>query len=349
VVKGAKPEQVGSITGTTCNYFEADICPEGVPRYLVSTLYYGGQDLEHLDCYRRLRDWYPELQGCGFRVAGCAYIDIGRATAAQQAIEGGFDGIFFIDHDIIFDPREVVGMMRAAESVQAPVIGLYGMRASGKRMIGAFHESVVRDAEQQHGRPVLCFQEGGLYRGKDGGLGFAAIPRKVLETVGRDMAMLDTGFSKVKALFALRSAMPDWPELFEALMAAGMLSGLDEQQQPITLEKFRERFGSIVEQLGHGWYAGEDMSFWRRVERAGIPIYVDTRPRLGHKGTYRYGLEDVQIVVPRAETLKLHLVEIDDPHDVEQQNKLYAAAAQFEGRDGKPLPGPVLHKTQAAE
>jgi hypothetical protein len=47
-----------------------------------------------------------------------------------------------------------------------------------------------------------------------------------------------------------------------------------------------------------GKYYGEDVSFCLRAQRAGVPIHMDTRIRVYHKGSYCYGLEDCGIVVP---------------------------------------------------
>lgn len=42
---------------------------------------------------------------------------------------------------------------------------------------------------------------------------------------------------------------------------------------------------------GHWW--GEDTSFCIRARRVGFPLYVDTRARVGHKGSYVFHIEDV--------------------------------------------------------
>ncbi len=291
-----------------CSYSDDQVSPVGTPNFLVATPYWGAIDAEHLDSVMALRRLYPDTIARHFQVRGCAYIDIARATAAQAALDGGYDGLFFVDHDVIFDPRELIGMMRAAEFAQTVVYGLYSMRRSGDRMIGAFHPDV---------KHASCFAGGGLYPGFDGGLGFAAIPRVVLEAVGAHMLPLKTGERRdgkaceVKPLFALRSAMQDWPELFERLATEGLLT-LDG-------EIGREEFARVIASMhAGGWYAGEDISFFSRVRRAGFAPLVDTRPRLAHHGAYRYGLEDVQLVVPRGETLELDLVRVeslDNPHD----------------------------------
>jgi hypothetical protein len=47
-----------------------------------------------------------------------------------------------------------------------------------------------------------------------------------------------------------------------------------------------------------GYYSGEDVSFCQRCHDAGIPVQLDTRVRVYHKGSYCYGLEDVGMEVP---------------------------------------------------
>lgn len=231
----------------------AEECARELPNYLVCTPYWGNMDLDHLDSMLALRRLYPGLQ-C-HRVSGCAYIDIARATLCRVVETGGYAGIMFIDHDIVFWPPDVPALIETAEAEQCVVSGVYCMRASGDRMIGCFDASV---------KQVIYGEGGGLYPAPYSGLGFTAIPRKVLEDVGRDLEVVKTGFSEVRPMFALR--------------------------------------------VGDGWYSGEDISFFHRVKQAGHRLLVDTRPRLFHKGSYLYGIENVQIVVPRARTLKIDLV-----------------------------------------
>ena len=47
----------------------------------------------------------------------------------------------------------------------------------------------------------------------------------------------------------------------------------------------------IEDELGP-WYLGEDYAFCERARRLGVPVLVDTRPRLYHAGRYAYGWED---------------------------------------------------------
>ena len=187
--------------------------------------------------------------------------------------------------------------MRQAERLETVAYALYSMRKTGERMIGAFADGT---------KEVQFFESGGLYPGKDGGLGFCAIPRRVLEAVGRDMQLLETGFSKVKPLFALKSACCDWPQLYEELIKRGLMSP-DMKGGGNT----RDAFKAIIEEQSGGWYSGEDIAFFQRVRAAGFSTWVDTRIRIAHKGAYKYMLEDVQVAVPRAENLHVKLIEID--------------------------------------
>jgi hypothetical protein len=294
----------------TGSYPDADILNQRLPNYLVCTPYYGGWDGEHIGCYEALKREYPALR-C-YRVMGCPYIDMARSVAAARCIEGGFDGLFFVDHDIIFDPQELVGMMRAAHREQAIVYALYCMRQSGRRTIGRL---------PTEGKRVFG-KGGGLELGVDGGLGFAAIPRAALETIGADMPVLETSWAKCKPLFALRAGIPDAGELFDALLKADLLLVQLGQWQ-----KYRARFLEVVGAAMGTEYVGEDGSFFARARHCDVPILCDTRPRIAHKGTYKYGLEDVQCVVPRARSLT---IDFQSPEDGRQPIAA-VRADQFEG------------------
>lgn len=101
---------------------------------------------------------------------------------------------------------------------------------------------------------ILCFKAGGLYpcHGLPGG--FTAIPRRILEGMSIKRATLPDGKTSVRLWF------------------------------------FNDVFWSEDKQ--QGFWLGEDTSFCRRVKEAGYPMFVDTRPRIFHKGSHKFALED---------------------------------------------------------
>jgi hypothetical protein len=54
-----------------------------------------------------------------------------------------------------------------------------------------------------------------------------------------------------------------------------------------------------------GVYFGEDISFCRRNQAAGLDVFLDTRIRVYHKGSYCYGIEDVAMEVPYCDSLQV--------------------------------------------
>lgn len=58
--------------------------------------------------------------------------------------------------------------------------------------------------------------------------------------------------------------------------------------------------------IREGWWLGEDTSFCVRLRELNIPIFIDTRARVGHRGLYTYYIEDTIGSVPRLPTLALN-------------------------------------------
>lgn len=206
-----------------------------------------------------------------FSIHDCAWIDQARSWLTEQALAAG-KGVFFVDHDIVFEPNDVLRLCAQALDKRSVVAAPYSMRGPGKNVIGAFDVPPG---------PVQFFEGGDTLPAYYSGLGFAAVPREVLE--GIELPSL--------ASFALDggTALRPWYAL----------------------------------DCSTGFYAGEDVSFCNRVHdltvkqrqatdgiewvmtHSGRParVYLDTRVRIFHRGSYDYGIEDTGIVVPRIESL----------------------------------------------
>jgi hypothetical protein len=215
-----------------------------------------------------------------FRIHDCPWIDMARSWLAEKALAAG-KGVFFLDHDIQFHPNDVLRLCAQAENDDRDdrvVAGIYCMRKSGKNLIGSF--------DLPPG-PLTFFDGGGTFPAFYSGLGFAAIPKSVLEGIELPSLWVHELGRSVRPWFALDCST--------------------------------------------GFYAGEDVSFCNRVHdltvkqreaaeatgelewemtHSGRParVFIDTRPRLAHRGVYDYGLEDAGCVVPRYRSLELTMV-----------------------------------------
>ena len=89
-------------------------------------------------------------------------------------------------------------------------------------------------------------------------------------------------------------------------------------QQRLDLPVCNQRFGSLLvpfflpmvvpEPRGH-WSLSEDYAFCERARQAGFTVMADTRIRLWHVGTYRYGWEDAGSNKERYADYLFHLPE----------------------------------------
>lgn len=115
-------------------------------------------------------------------------------------------------------------------------------------------------------KEAWCYEKGGLYPAAYLGMGFTAIPKAVFDRIGRDLPDLDAG-----GFMPGRSIKP-----YFALDTSG------------------------------GYYSGEDISFCKRALDRNIGLHLWTVPRIFHKGSYQFGLEDAGMQVPRFKHLHIN-------------------------------------------
>jgi hypothetical protein len=101
---------------------------------------------------------------------------------------------------------------------------------------------------------ITLGEGGGLTRVRYVGTGFLLTRRPLYEAIARDLPVCNQRFGKPCVPYFL-------PLILE-----------DEERGP--------------------WYLGEDYAFCERARRAGVPVVVDTVPRLYHVGSYRFSWED---------------------------------------------------------
>lgn len=271
----------------------------GLADYAVATPYFGGLDVDHNDCKLWLQRDLPELKH--YRIVGCPYIDMARAALVRLAELKGHKGIVFIDHDILFQPVDVLRLIKAAEEKQAIVSGVYCMRKSGDRLIAGFAADVPR---------ATFFKGGGLYPGAWSGLGFTAIPWSAIEKI-----VSHHGTKRCRLPMSMVGVSEEARENMKDADLVWPLFALDTSGEH---------------------YQGEDISFIQRARAAGVPLYLDTRPALFHKGSYRFGVEDAACVVPRGETLEVEFTR-ELPPLVAVGAERFEGLSSARGVEGEPV------------
>lgn len=122
------------------------------------------------------------------------------------------------------------------------------------------------------GTDEITFYTEGLFEARFVGLGFTAIRREVFEKLNET---------------------------------------IKDYECPTVGKRIRPYFRHVIEEeTDH--YLGEDVSFCRRVNAAGFKIGVDAKPRLLHRGSYDYALEDSGNSIPLCDTLKITMVNRKD-------------------------------------
>lgn len=123
---------------------------------------------------------------------GLPYICMARAllvAMAEPELERlGASHIFWLDHDIVFDPRALLDTLESCDKEHPIVGGLYAMRQAGGKLIGTIHP----DHQQ-----VECLKNGRLYRAhpRSGvGMGFCAVRHEVYAELKKHLPLCPLGF-----------------------------------------------------------------------------------------------------------------------------------------------------------
>lgn len=276
-----------------------------VPRYLVGILYYGAVDREHDRCVKALTG-HPYILDV-MELTGCPYIDMGRSIIATRVLDHPeIDGLLFIDHDMVFEPGEVEKVIESAERSRGVAGAAYSMRRPG-RIIGAIDGSKL-----EPGQKVVFFDGGQAVPAQHLGMGMTAIHRSVFERLVT--ASDERVVSRTRVVAGLRElvsrCIPSEPERSAALHSLETLENLlpipdlprlttgISDAPTVPFFSHLQRLHPSAPNGTIGVYVGEDVSFCQRCHDAGIPVELDTRARVYHKGSYCYGLEDVGLQVP---------------------------------------------------
>lgn len=264
--------------------------PQRMKKYLIGVLYYGPKDDEHDACMKALEK-HPRILNLA-EIKGCPYIDIGRGTLAEYALNmPECEGILFVDHDILFTAESVDQILESCDASRGVVGAAYSMRSPGSKMIGAIDVAACGE------RPIVFFQGGGVYPALYLGMGFTAIHKDAFKTIA-DRA--EARHQRRQALVSqLRELLPHGPDhvrhLFDELIPELKDHELPYLSSGVTQIKLRPFFSLLQRE---GAYYGEDVSFCLRAKDAGVPVDMDTRVRVAHKGAYAFEIEDCSFVVP---------------------------------------------------
>lgn len=278
-------------------------------KYLVGVLYYGAIDREHDRCVKALHG-HPLVHDV-LELTQCPYIDIGRSIVATSVLDNpDIAGVLFIDHDMIFDRAEAVALIESAIESDSVVGAAYSMRKPGA-IIGGIDGSRLEDGTQ-----VRFFRGGSRYAANYLGMGMTAIPRSVLlrlvDASRAKKALQDARVAELRELLARVTAIvgeDDTPvdparasALFELLVPSLADEDLPRLESGISKAPVVPFFSLIQRK---GYYYGEDVSFCVRCHDTGVPVALDTRVRVYHKGSYCYGIEDVGMEVPYCDSLEV--------------------------------------------
>lgn len=252
---------------------ERPVTPEPGSAFALCVPSFGALDLDQ-------RAAVFALENVGMTVFGLhdlPWIDQARSWLTERALGVG-KGVFFLDHDIVFQPNDVLRLCEQALERDAVVAAPYCMRKSGRNIIGSFDVPPG---------PLRFFEGGETLPAFYSGLGFAAVPASVLERIS--LPALESRALSTSVGWGHR--VRPWYGLD---CSTGFYAGEDVS--------FCNRVHDLAVRLRD---EGEDGPDWV-LSHSGRParVFLDSRVRIFHRGNYDYGIEDAGIVVPRIQALE---------------------------------------------
>ncbi len=141
--------------------------------------YVGGIDKDHLRCMVELESMGVTVQV----VHDLPLIDHARTFLAARALATCPQAVvtLWIDHDILFDPHDVIKLAEQCRDEHPFIAAPYSSRTPGGMIVGGFDRSVDR---------ATFFDGGGVYPAVTVGFGFTAVRRSVFETIGEGLPTL---------------------------------------------------------------------------------------------------------------------------------------------------------------
>lgn len=318
VVLSGSPESTGFRTPSP-EHLPAAIELPAIPlKFLVCVLYYGAVDREHERSVRSLLD-SPLVLSHPLEYTGCPYIDMGRSLGATVVLDRpDIGGILFIDHDMVFERVEAEKIILSAQACRGTVGAAYSMRRPG-RIIGTVDGSKLGPDKK-----VVFFDGGECLPAQHLGMGMTAIHRSVFErlveaselryrTQQANLAEL-RGWLQTELECSTHNNARHALDLLEALVPELRWKDLPRLATGISDAPCVPFFSHLQRELPceqEGIYFGEDVSFCARSHDHSLPVQVDTRARVYHKGSYCYGIEDVGMQVPYFD--RLEVLDTPDP------------------------------------
>lgn len=238
------------------------------------------------DVLMAINDQRQDYALCMSQAFNDALIDRCRATAMEQFLATDCDVLVSLDHDLSWEPGDLLRIATKAHETKAIVGAAVAKRAKGQGIASA----IVEAGAWRHGSDRLVATD---YLGA----AFTAVPRCIAESVMSKWDKTVQGFRP--------SFLPcTWPHRASAnavtmtlpLRRSLKLGDIRKAMENVPDDRYASIHDSTIvvhetEQILID-YLSEDWAFCRRAIELGWPVFVDLQPRVAHHGTYAYTVAD---------------------------------------------------------